>query len=162
MKFVEAVNLVEEKYGTQAFDHLKDYAEDETAQILLEERKRSSSKAKKKNKRGKNPGAAALKNMIENGYTYIEIAVATGLSPTTVRNNSKKYGLRELYYKMHPNVRRLDVKVLCTNRLTGNQREYKTLSAAERALKLPHCALSGQTRNGKAFVHGDWEIRRKQ
>lgn len=161
MKFVEAVNSVEERYGTQAFDHLKDYAEDEAVQILLEERKRSSSKAKKKSKRGKNPGAAVFKNMVENGYTYIEIAVTTGLSPTTVRNISERYGLRELYYKMHPNVRRLDVKVLCTNRLTGEQREYKTMSAAEHDLKLPHCALSGQTRNGKVFVHGDWEIRRK-
>ena len=40
MKFVEAVNLIEEKYSAQAFDHLEDYAEDKAAQILLEERKR--------------------------------------------------------------------------------------------------------------------------
>lgn len=104
MKFVEAVNRVEEKYGKQAFDRLEDYADDEAVQILLEERKRSSSKA---------------------------------------------------------NVRRLDVKVLCVNRSTGEQVEFKTLAATEHAFGLPHCALSERTKNGRTFVHGDWEIRRK-
>lgn len=161
MKFVEAVNRIESEYGKQAFDHLEDYAENEAAQILLEERKRSSSKSKKKGKRGKNPGATALRSMIENGYTYVEMAMMTRLAPASVGRISGKYGLRDLYYKMHPNVRRLDVKVLCTNCLTGEQVEFKTMSAAEHAFGLPHCALSGQTRNGKVFVHGDWEIRRK-
>lgn len=161
MKFVEAVNRVESRYGKQAFDHLEDYAEDEAAQLLLEERKRSSTKTNKNSKRGKNPGAATLRNMIENGYTYVEIAMATGLSSAAVGKISGKYGLRELYYKMHPEVRRLDVKVLCVNRSTGEQREYKTMSAAEHDLKLSRCALSRQTRNRKVFVHGDWEIRRE-
>lgn len=160
MKFVEAVNLIEKKYGAQVFDHLEDYAEDEAAQILLEERKRSRAKTKKKGKRGKSPGAAALRSMIENGYTYMEIAMAAGVAPNTIGENSERHGLKELYHKMHPNVRRLDVKVLCTNRLTGEQREYKTMQAAEHDLKLPHCALSRQTRNGKVFVHGNWEFRR--
>lgn len=160
MKFVEAVNQIEKKYGKQVFDHLEDYAEDEAAQLLLEERKRLSSKANKKSKRGKNPGAAALRSMIENGYTYVEIAMVTGLSSAAVGKISGKYGLRELYYKMHPNVRRLDVKVLCVNRSTGEQVEFKTLSAAERTFGLPHCALSERTKNGRTFVHGDWEIRR--
>lgn len=161
MKFVEAVNRIESRYGKQAFDHLEDYAEDGTVQILLEERKRSNSKSKKKGKRGKNPGAAALRSMIENGYTYVEIAMVTGLSSAAVGKISGKYGLRELYYKMHPNVRRLDVKVLCVNRSTGEQVEFKTLSAGERAFGFPHCALSERTKNGRTFVHGDWEIRRK-
>lgn len=162
MKFVEAVNSVEERYGTQAFDHLKDYAEDKSAQILLEERKRSRAKTNKKCARSKSPGAEALRNMIENGYTYMEIALATGVVPTTIGKSSERYGLRDLYCKMHPRVRRSDVKVLCVNRSTGERREYKTLSAAERAFGLPHCALSERTRNGKVFVHDDWEIRREQ
>lgn len=161
MKFVEAVNQVEKKYGKQVFDRLEDYAEDKAVQILLNERKQSSPKANKKSKKGKNPGAAALRNMIENGYTYMEMAMMTGLAPASVGRISGKYGLRELYYKMHPRVRRLDVKVLCSNRSTGEQVEFKTLAATEHAFGLPHCALSGQTRNGKVFVHGDWEIRRK-
>lgn len=161
MKFVEAVNLIEEKYGKQAFGHLEDYAEDEAAQLLLEERKRSSAKTNKNSKRGKDPGPLALRKMIEDGYAYMDIVAATGLGITTVQVKVKKYGLREFYHKMHPNVRRLDVKVLCTNRLTGEQREYKTMSAAEHDLKLAHCVLSRQTRNRKVFVHGDWEIRRK-
>lgn len=161
MKFVEAVNRIESEYGKQAFDHLEDYAENEAAQILLEERKRSSSKSKKKGKRGKNPGATALRSMIENGYTYVEMAMATGLSSAAVGKISGKYGLRDLYYKMHPNVRRLDVKVLCANRLTGEQVEFKTLSSTEHAFGLPRCALSERTKNGRTFVHGDWEIRRK-
>lgn len=160
MRFVEAVNWIEKCYGMQAFDHIEDYADDEAVQILLEERKRSSSKANKKSKRGKNPGAATLRNMTENGYTYVEMAMATGLSSAAVGKISGKYGLRELYYKMHPNVRRLDVKVLCVNRSTGERREYKTMSAAERALGLYHCALSQNTKNGKTFAHGDWEFRR--
>lgn len=102
MRFVEAVNWIEKCYGMQAFDHIEDYADDEAVQILLEERKRSSSKANKKSKRGKNPGAATLRNMIENGYTYVEMAMATGLSSAAVGKISGKYGLRELYYKMHP------------------------------------------------------------
>ncbi len=161
MKFVEAVNLIEKKYGAQAFDHLEDYAENEAAQLLLEKRKRSSSKTKKKGERGKSPGAAALRSMIENGYTYMEIALTAGVVPTTIGRNSERYGLRELYCKMHPHVRRSDVKVLCTNRLTGEQREFKTLSAAERAFGLPSCALSERTKNGRTFVHGDWEFRRE-
>lgn len=161
MRFVEAVNWIEKCCGMQAFDHIEDYADDEAVQILLEERKRSSSKANKKSKRGKNPGAATLRNMIENGYTYVEMAMATGLSSAAVGKISGKYGLRELYYKMHPNVRRLDVKVLCANRLTGEQREYKTMSAAERAFGLRSFALSQNTKNGRTFVHGDWEFRRE-
>ena len=160
MKFVEAVNRIESEYGKQAFDHLEGYAENEAAQILLEERKRSSSKSKKKGKRGKNPGATALRSMIENGYTYMEMAVTTGLSATTIGRKSERYGLRELYYKMHPKVRRSDVKVSCVNRSTGEQREYKTMSAAERAFGLRSFALSQNTKSGKAFVHGDWEFRR--
>ena len=46
MKFVEAVNLIESRYGMQAFDHLEDYSEDEAVQILLEERKQSRAKNK--------------------------------------------------------------------------------------------------------------------
>lgn len=161
MKFVEAVNQVEKKYGKQVFDRLEDYAEDKAVQILLDERKQSSPKANKKSKKGKNPGAVALRSMIENGYTYMEMAMATGLSPGAVGKISGKYGLRELYYKMHPRVRRLDVKVLCSNRSTGEQREYKTMSAAERAFGLRSYILSERTKNGRTFVHGDWEFRRE-
>lgn len=161
MKFVEAVNQIEKKYGKQAFDHLEDYAEDEAAQLLLEDRKRSSTKTNKKCARGKDPGPLAFRKMIEDGYAYVDIVAATGLGITTVRVKTKKYGLRELYHKMHPNVRRLNVKVLCVNRSTGEQREYETMASAERALGLYHCVLSQNMKNGKAFVHGDWEIRRK-
>lgn len=161
MKFVEAVNLIEEKYDAQAFDHLEDYADDEAVQILLEERKRSSSKANKKSKRGKDPGPLALRKMIEDGYAYMDIVAATGLGITTVQVKVKKYGLREFYHKMHPEVRRLDVKVLCINRVTGEQVEYETMASAERALGLYRCVLSQNTKNGKVFVHGDWEIRRE-
>ena len=160
MKFVEAVNLIESRYGMQAFDHLEDYSEDEAVQILLEERKQSRAKNNKKCARGKDPGPFALKKMIEGGYAYVDIAAATGLGMTAVRAKTKKYGLRELYHQMHPNVRRFDVKVSCVNRSTGERREYKTMSAAERALGLYHCALSQNTKNGKAFVHGNWEFRR--
>ena len=161
MRFVEAVNLIEKKYGAQAFDHLGDYAESEAAQMILEEQKRSITKTKKKGERGKSPGAAALRSMIENGYTYTEIALTAGVAPGTIGRKSERCGLRELYCKMHPRVRRLDVKVLCVNRSTSEQVEFKTLSAAERAFGLPRCALSGRTKNGRTFVHGDWEIRRK-
>ncbi len=161
MKFVEAVNRVEEKYGKQAFDHLEDYAEDEAAQLLLEDRKRSSTKTNKNSKRGKDPGPLALRKMIEDGYAYMDIVAATGLGITTVQVKVKKYGLREFYHKMHPEVRRLDVKVLCINHTTGEQREYETMASAERALGLYRCVLSQNTKNGRTFVHGDWEIRRK-
>lgn len=160
MKFVEAVNRVEEKYGKQAFDRLEDYAGDEAVQMILREREKGHAKQKKKCARGKDPGPLAFKKMIKGGYAYVDIAAATGLGMTAVRAKTKKYGLRELYHKTHPNVRRFDVKVLCTNRLTGERREYKTMSAAERALGLYHCALSQNTKNGKAFVHGNWEFRR--
>lgn len=160
MRFVEAVNWIEKCYGMQAFDHLEDYTEDKAAQILLEERKRSRAKTNKKCARGKDPGPFALKKMIEGGYAYVDIAAATGLGMTAVRDKTKKYGLRELYHQMHPDVRRFDVKVSCVNRSTGERREYKTMSAAERALGLYHCALSQNTKNGKTFAHGDWEFRR--
>lgn len=99
--------------------------------------------------------------MIEDGYAYMDIVAATGLGITTVQVKVKKYGLREFYHKMHPEVRRLDVKVLCINHTTGEQREYETMASAERALGLYRCVLSQNTKNGKAFVHGDWEIRRE-
>lgn len=162
MKFVEAVNRIEERYGTQAFDHLKDYAEDKAAQILLEERKRSRAKTNKKCARGKDPGPLALRKMIEDGYAYMDIVAATGLGITTVQVKVKKYGLREFYHKMHPEVRRSNAKVLCINHTTGEQREYETMASAERALGLYRCTLSQNMKNGKTFVHGDWEIRREQ
>lgn len=160
MKFVEAVNLIEKKYGKQAFDRLEDYAGDEAVQMILREREKGHAKQKKKYARGKDPGPFALKKMIEGGYAYVDIAAATGLGMTAVRAKTKKYGLRELYHQMHPDVRRFDVKVSCVNRSTGERREYKTMSAAERALGLYHCALSQNTKNGKTFAHGDWEFRR--
>lgn len=162
MKFVEAVNRIEEKYGKQAFDHLEDYAEDKAAQILLEERKRSRAKTNKKCARGKDPGPLVLKKMIEDGYAYVDIVAATDLGITTVRDKIKKYGLREFYHKMHPEVRSLNVKVLCINHTTGEQREYETMASTERALGLYRCTLSQNMKNGKTFVHGDWEIRREQ
>lgn len=161
MRFVEAVNWIEKCYGMQAFDHIEDYADDEAVQILLEERKRSSSKANKKSKRGKDPGPLVLKKMIEDGYAYVDIVAATNLGINTVRAKVEKYGLKELYHKMHPEVRRSNVKVLCINHTTGEQREYETMASAERALGLYRCVLSQNMKNGKAFVHGDWEIRRK-
>lgn len=160
MKFVEAVNRVEEKYGKQAFDRLEDYAGDEAVQMILREREKGHAKQKKKCARGKDPGPLALRKMIEDGYAYMDIVAATDLGITTVQVKVKKYGLREFYHKMHPEVRRLDVKVLCINRVTGEQREYETMASAERALGLYHCALSQNTKNGKAFVHGNWEFRR--
>ena len=150
MRFVEAVNWIEKCYGMQAFDHLEDYTEDKAAQILLEERKRSRAKTNKKCARGKDPGPFALKKMIEGGYAYVDIAAATGLGMTAVRAKTKKYGLRELYHQMHPDVRRFDVKVSCVNRSTGERREYKTMSAAERAFGLPSCALS-ERKNFRAW-----------
>ena len=162
MKLVEAVNLIEEKYSAQAFDHLEDYAEDKAAQILLEERKRLRAKTNKKCARGKDPGPLVLKKMIEDGYAYVDIVAATNLGINTVRAKVEKYGLKELYHKMHPEVRRSNVKVLCINHTTGEQREYETMASAERALGLYRCVLSQNMKNGKAFVHGDWEIRREQ
>lgn len=162
MKFVEAVNWVEKKYGAQAFDHLEDYAEDEAAQMILREQKKGHTKQKKKYARGKDPGPKVFRKMVEDGYSYVDIVAATGLGITTVQVKVKKYGLREFYHKMHPEVRRSDVKVLCINHTTGEQREYETMASAERDLGLYHCALSQNTKNGKAFVHGDWEIRREQ
>ncbi len=49
MKFVEAVNLIEKKYGAQAFDHLENYAEDEAAQIILRERERGTQSRRRRN-----------------------------------------------------------------------------------------------------------------
>ena len=149
MRFVEAVNWIEKCYGMQAFDHIEDYADDEAVQILLEERKRSSSKANKKSKRGKNPGAATLRNMIENGYTYVEMAMATGLSSAAVGKISGKYGLRELYYKMHPNVRRLDVKVLCVNRSTGEQVNSKPCQPLSTLLDCPTALCQNGQKTGE-------------
>nr|DAN87338.1 MAG TPA: hypothetical protein [Caudoviricetes sp.] len=162
MKFVEAVNWVEKKYGAQAFDHLEDYAEDEAAQMILREQKKGHTKQKKKYARGKDPGPKVFRKMVEDGYSYVDIVAATGLGITTVQVKVKKYGLREFYHKMHPEVRRSDVKVLCINHTTGEQREYETMASAERALGLYRCTLSQNMKNGKTFVHGDWEIRRKQ
>lgn len=162
MKFVEAVNWVEKKYGAQAFDHLEDYAEDEAAQMILREQKKGHTNQKKKYARGKDPGPKVFRKMVEDGYSYVDIVAATGLGITTVQVKVKKYGLREFYHKMHPEVRRSDVKVLCINHTTGEQREYETMASAERALGLYRCTLSQNMKNGKTFVHGDWEIRRKQ
>jgi len=58
MKFVEAVNLIESRYGMQAFDHLEDYSEDEAVQILLEERKQSRAKNRQEMCKRQRPRAA--------------------------------------------------------------------------------------------------------
>lgn len=160
MRFVEAVNRIEKRYGMQAFDHIKDYADDVAAKVIIEERKRASAKDRKKHARGKDPGPWAFRKMVENGYTYTEISVATGMSLTTVRDKSRNYGLRDTYYKLHPKVRKWNVAIECTNLTTGEKKTYATMSQAEIACGLRKAVLSDATRGGKAYVYEGWEFRR--
>lgn len=98
MKFVEAVNRVEEKYGKQAFDRLEDYAGDEAVQMILREREKGHAKQKKKYARGKDPGPKVFRKMVEDGYSYAEMMEATSLSRNAVSIKCKQYGLAELYH----------------------------------------------------------------
>ena len=162
MNITEAVNMILERYperGYDAFVDLNKIKDDDLQEAvwfiksMRDPRSVELSSAKKAEREN-------FKKMIEKGYTYKTIAKETGLAERTVGIKVSDYGLKKLYYQMHPNVRKFDVKVLCTNRVTGEQREYKTMSAAERALGLYHCALAQNTKNGKAYVHGNWVFRR--
>ena len=162
MNITEAVNMILERYPDQGYDafiDLNKIKDDDLQEAVCfiksarDPRHVELSHAQKVEREN-------FKKMIEKGYTYKTIARETGQAERTVKRKVSDYGFRKLYCQMHPNVRKSDVKVLCTNRVTGEQREYKTMSAAERALGLYHCALAQNTKNGKAYVHGNWVFRR--
>lgn len=161
MKFVEAVNRVEEKYGKQAFDHLEDYAEDEAAQMILREREKGHAKQKKKYARGKDPGPKVFRKMVEDGYSYAEMMEVTSLSRNAVSIKCKQYGLAELYHKVHPDVRYLGIAVACVNLTTGEQKTYDTILAAGRAFGVDNSFLSRKIRGGKIYFRDGWKIKKK-
>lgn len=161
MKFVEAVNRIESRYGKQAFDHLEDYAEDEAAQMILRERKKGHTKQKKKYARGKDPGPKVFRKMVEDGYSYAEMMEVTSLSRNAVSIKCKQYGLAELYHKVHPEALRCGIAVTCVNLSTGEQKTYDTVRDAGRAFGVDHSFLSRKIRGGKIYIRDDWKIKKK-
>lgn len=161
MKFVEAVNLIEKKYGAQAFDHLEDYAEDEAAQMILRERKKGHTKQKKKYARGKDPGLKVFRKMVEDGYSYAEIMEVTSLSRNAVSIKCKQYGLAELYHKLHPETLCRGIAVACVNLTTGEQKTYDTILAASCAFGVDNSFLSRKIRDGKIYFRDGWKIKKK-
>lgn len=161
MKFVEAVNRVEEKYGKQAFDHLEDYAGDEAVQMILREREKGHTKQKKKYARGKDPGLKVFRKMVEDGYSYAEIMEVTSLSRNAVSIKCKQYGLAELYHKLHPEALCRGIAVTCVNLTTGERKTYDTVLNAGRAFGVDNSYLSKKIRGGKIYIRDGWKIKKK-
>lgn len=159
MKFVEAVNLIEKKYGVQAFDHLEDYA-DEAAQMILREQKKGHTK-QKKYARGKDPGPKAFRKMVEDGYSYAEMMEVTSLSRSAVSIKCKQYGLAELYHKLHPETLCRGIAVTCINLTTGEQKTYDTVLDAGCAFGVDNSFLSRKIRGGKIYIRDGWKIKKK-
>ena len=102
--------------------------------------------------------------MIKKGYSYKEIAKATGLAESTIVRKVSDYGLKRLYHQMHtyvcPQGIRASVHMICLNIETGEQKMFDSIGAAEKAFGFREARLRDRTRGGKCYIENGWEFRR--
>ena len=102
--------------------------------------------------------------MIKKGYSYKDIAKATGLTESTIGRKVSDYGLKRLYRQMHPYVCppgiRASVHMICLNIETGEQKTFSSISKAEKAFWFSEGYLRDKTKGGKCYTENGWEFRR--
>lgn len=166
MNITEAVNAILKRYPDYGYDifldlnEIKDDDLQETVRFIVGMRKSYHANPK----RSRKINQKMLKEMIEGGYTYKDIAKATGLAESTVGKKVSDYGLKRLYHQMHPYVCppgiRPSVRMICLNIETGEQKTFSSIKKAEKAFGFREGYLRNKTRGGRCYIENGWEFRR--
>ena len=169
MNITEAVNVILKRYPDYGYDifldlsKIKDDDLQEAVQFIASMR-RSSRAEVKYGRNTKKINQKMLKAMIEGGYTYKDIAKATGLAESTIGMKARDYGLRGLYHQMQPYVCpqgiRASVHMICLNIETGKQKTFSSINKAEKAFWFREGYLRDRTKGGKCYIENGWEFRR--
>lgn len=167
MNITEAINAILKRYPDYGYDifldlnEIKDDDLQEAVRFIVGMRRRCHTEPKRSQKNNRE----TLKDMIKKGYTYKDIAKATGLTESTIVRKVSGYGLKRLYHQMHPYVRpqgiRACVHMVCLNIETGEQKTFSSINEAEKALGFIEGRLRDRTRGGKCYIENGWEFRRE-
>lgn len=166
MNITEAVNAILKRYPDYGYDifldlsKIKDDDLQEVVRFIAGMRKTYHANPKRSQKINRE----TLKAMIEGGYTYKDVAKATGLTESTIVRKVSGYGLKRLYHQMHPYVCpqgiKASVHIICLNIETGEQKMFDSIGAAEKAFGFREARLRDRTRGGRCYIENGWEFRR--
>ena len=166
MNITEAVNAILKRYPDYGYDifldlnEIKDDDLQEAVRFIAGMRKSYHANPKRSRKINRE----MLRNMIKKGYTYKDIAKATGLTESTIVRKVSGYGLKRLYHQMHPYVCppgiRASVHMICLNIETGEQKTFSSINKVEKAFWFREGYLRDRTKDGKCYVENGWEFRR--
>lgn len=166
MNITEAVNVILKRYPDYGYDifldlsKIKDDDLQEAVQFIASMR-RSSRAEVKYGRNTKKINQKMLKAMIEGGYTYKDIAKATGLAESTIGMKDRDYGLRGLYHQMQPCTIGACIPVICLNIETGEQKTFKSINETEKAFGFEKDHLGYRLRGRKCYIENGWEFRRE-
>lgn len=166
MNITEAVNMVLKRYSSYGYDifldlnEIKDDDLQEAVRFIASMRRHYHTNPKRSRKINRE----TLKAMIKKGYSYKDIAKATGLAESTVGKKASDYGLKRLYHQMHPYVCppgiRPGVHMICLNIETGEQKTFSSMNKAEKAFWFREGYLRDKTKGGRCYIENGWEFRR--
>lgn len=166
MNITRAVNAILKRYPDYGYDifldlsKIKDDDLQEAVRFIASMRRHYHTNPKRSRKINRE----TLRDMIKKGYSYKEIAKATGLAESTIVRKVSDYGLKRLYHQMHPYVCpqgiRASVHMICLNIETGEQKMFDSIGAAEKAFGFREARLRDRTRGGKCYIENGWEFRR--
>lgn len=166
MNITEAVNMILKRYPDYGYDifldlnEIKDDDLQEAVRFIAGMRKSYHANPKRSRKINRE----TLRDMIKKGYSYKDIAKATGLTESTIGQKVSNYGLKRLYHQMHPYVCppgiRPGVHMICLNIETGEQKMFSSINKAEKAFWFREGYLRDRTRGGRCYIENGWEFRR--
>lgn len=169
MNITEAVNAILKRYPDYGYDifldlnEIKDDDLQEAVRFIASMRRRCRTEVKY-GRNTKKINQKMLKAMIEGGYTYKDVAKATGLAESTIVRKVSDYGLKRLYHQMHPYVCppciRPGVRMICLNIETGEQKTFSSINKAEKAFWFREGRLRDKTKGGRCYIENGWEFRR--
>lgn len=166
MNITRAVNMILKRYPSYGYDvfidlnKIKDDDLQEAVRFIASMR-RSYRAEVKYGRNTKKINQKMLKAMIEGGYTYKDIAKATGLAESTIGMKARDYGLRGLYHQMQPCTIGACIPVICLNIETGEQKTFSSMNKAEKAFWFRKGYLRDKTKDGKCYIENGWEFRRE-
>lgn len=162
MNITEAVNAILKRYPSYGYDvfidlnKIKDDDLQEAVQFIAGMRRSCRAEPKRVRKVNRE----TFKAMVEEGYVYKEIAMATGLAESTVGTKIRAYGLSGLYHQMHFDIKNEWVPVICLNVETGERKIFKSILATERAFGFKKNYLKYKIKGNRRYIENGWEFRR--
>lgn len=166
MNITEAVNAILKRYPSHGYDafmglrKIKDDDLQEAVRFIAGMRRRCRTEPKRSRKINRE----TLKDMIKKGYSYKDIAKATGLTESTIGRKVSDHGLKRLYHQMHPYVCppciKPGVHMICLNIETGERKTFESITKAEKAFWFREGRLRDKTKGGRCYIENGWEFRR--